>query len=1318
MTRAKTAKAATHTVDTLFARAVQDHQSGDFPAAKAAYEKVLQRARKHVGALHLLGVLYSQTGHPQKGLSLIEQAIALKPDYAEAHSNLGYILVTLSRYEEAALACRKAIALKPGYADAHSNLGNALNALKRHEEAIACYRSALSFKPNYAEAHYNLGVALLALQRNAEAIEHCQKAIELRPNYLDAYNNLGVAFGAMRRHAEAIVCYRKALALNPNQAGAYCNLAQSLNALNRSDEAIAGYRQALAIDPDFAIAHNNLGNTLRGLNRLDEAIVCYQKAIAIDPDYHSAHWNLALSQLTLGQLRQGLQGHEMRLTQEAPQILATPPYPHWLGDSEGASIAGKIAGKKLLLQFEQGFGDAIQMLRYVPMLEQQGVECWLQLPDQLLALAARSFPKARTFSATDPFPPGLDAWIHLMSLPLAMQTFSETAIRATIPKPPSYLKPDESRSAFWRAQLAETGFVKHVGLVWRGSPVHKNDHNRSLALADLLPLVAAHPSIHFVTLQKGLSAAERSLLAAQRNVRMLDAELSSFDETAAAMSALNLVISVDSAPAHLASALGKPVWILLSFGGEWRWLLNRSDSPWYPSATLFRQSAAGDWAGVVTKITSSLASKTNTIATIPAMQTPETSEALFARALQQHQSGRLLEARELYAQVLKASPQHIGALHLLGVSYSQTGEHEKGVPSIEQAIALKPDFAEAHNNLGIALKVLNRHEEAIACWHKAIALKPDYAEAHSNLGNLLNTLQRHEEAIVSYQRAIALKPDYAEAHSNLGNALLALKRDAEAIDCYRQAIALKPSYVDAHYNLGNALNAAGRSAESLDCYHRAMALKPAYAEAYSNLGNALVTLGRNEEAIAACQQAITLKPDFAEAHSNLGNALNALNRTQEAMICYHKAIALKQDCAEAYYNLGVALKTQKRAAEAVDYYRKAISLKPDFADAYNNLGTALNALNRPEEAMVCFEQAMALKPDFAEVHSNFGNAVNALNRPAEAMDHYQKAIAIKPDCADAQWNLSLALLALGQFEQGFREYETRWARKATTPLPATPYPCWLGDADIAGKKLLIQFEQGQGDAIQMLRYVPLLEEKGAECWIQLPKALLPLMRRSFPQAKMLVLPNLCPAGLDYRTPLMSLPLAMQTFTEAAIPKPSSYLKPDEARVAFWRAQLATQSSSKTVGLVWRGNPEHHNDHNRSAAVSDLLPLVAAHPSIQFVTLQKDLSDSEREALAAHRNLRILDAELSSFDETAAVMCVLDLTISVDSAPAHLVGALGRPVWILLPFCAEWRWLTDRSDSPWYPTAKLFRQQTIGDWTRLINRVDAALSDASASSSTD
>lgn len=1248
MTRAKTAKAATHTVDTLFARAVQDHQSGNFPAAKAAYEKLLQRARKHVGALHLLGVLYSQTGHPQKGLSNIEQAIALKPDYAEAHSNLGYILVTLSRYEEAALACRKAIALKPGYADAHSNLGNALNALQRHEDAIACYRSALSFNPNYAEAHYNLGIALLALQRNAEAIEHCQKAIELKPNYLDAYNNLG--------------------------------------------------------------------NTLRGLNRLDEAIVCYQKAIAIDPNYHSAHWNLALSQLTLGQLRQGLQGHEMRLTQEAPQTLATPPYPHWLGDSEDASIAGKIAGKKLLLQFEQGFGDAIQMLRYLSMLEQQGVECWLQLPDQLLALAARSFPKARTFSATDPFPPGLDAWIHLMSLPLAMQTFSEAAIQATIPKPPSYLKPDESRSAFWRTQLAQTGFVKHVGLVWRGSPVHKNDHNRSLALADLLPLVAAHPSINFVTLQKGLSAAERSLLAAQRNVRMLDAELSSFDETAAAMSALDLVISVDSAPAHLAGALGKPVWILLSFGGEWRWLLNRTDSPWYPSATLFRQSTAGDWAGVVTKIGASLASETNAISTIATMQTPETSEALFARALQQHQSGRLLEARELYAQVLKASPQHIGALHLLGVSYSQTGEHEKGVPSIEQAVALKPNFAEAHNNLGIALKVLNRHEEAIACWHKAIALKPDYAEAHSNLGNLLNTLQRHEEAIACYQRAIAIKPDYAEAHSNLGNALLALKRDAEAIDCYRQAIALKPNYADAHYNLGNALNAAGRSAESLDCYHRAMALKPAYAEAYSNLGNALVTLGRNEEAIIACQQAIALKPDFAEAHSNLGNALNALNRTQEAMICYHKAIALKQDCAEAYYNLGVALKTQKRAAEAVDYYRKAISLKPDFADAYNNLGTALNALNRPEEAMVCFKQAMALKPDFAEVHSNFGNAVNALNRPAEAMDHYQKAITIKPDCADAQWNLSLALLALGQFEPGFREYETRWARKATKPLLETPYPCWLGDVDIAGKKLLIQFEQGQGDAIQMLRYVPLLEEMGVECWIQLPKALLPLMRRSFPQAKMLVLPNLCPAGMDYRIPLMSLPLAMQTFSEAAIPKPSSYLKPDESRIAFWRAQLATQSSSKTVGLVWRGNPEHHNDHNRSAAVSDLLPLVAAHPSIQFVTLQKDLSDNERTALEHHRNLRILDPELSSFDETAAVMCVLDLVISVDSAPAHLAGALGRPAWILLPFCAEWRWLTERSDSPWYPTAQLFRQPAIGDWTRLINRVSAALSGASASAS--
>jgi len=535
-------------------------------------------------------------------------------------------------------------------------------------------------------------------------------------------------------------------------------------------------------------------------------------------------------------------------------------------------------------------------------------------------------------------------------------------------------------------------------------------------------------------------------------------------------------------------------------------------------------------------------------------------------ALRLHQAGKVLEARGHYEKLRAAFPRHPDVLHLLGVTYLQTGENAAAIPFIEAALAVRPGDAEARCHLGNALQRLGRH--------------------------------------------------------------------AEAATAYRQA--------------------------------------PGHAAALSNLSISLNALGRNEEALEACREALRLKPDHAEACNNLAATLKELER-------YEEAVAACQ---------------------------RALELRPDYAEALNNLGAALKELDRPEEAAAVCQRALALRPDYAEAHNNLGAAFKELRRTEEAAAAYRRALALRPGFSGAEWNLALANLCLGNFREGWPAYERRWERKEMRVQVDKSLPLWLGSPELAGqgKTLLLQFEQGFGDAIQMMRYVPLLEARGIGCCIEVPTALRDLVQRSFPRSRVVPLGEI-PAGIDYRVPVMSLPLALGTFAEEAIPKAAPYLVADPERVAAWRVRLGGEGR-RWFGLAWRGNPNHIHDRHRSAALDDFLPLLERR-EIRWVIFQKDLTAAERERLRNYGNAIVLDHELTNF-ETAAAMRLLDGMITVDSAPAHLAGALGLPTTIVLPFHSEWRWMLERSDSPWYPTARLFRQARAGDWAELIRRVNTAL----------
>jgi tetratricopeptide (TPR) repeat protein len=647
-----------------------------------------------------------------------------------------------------------------------------------------------------------------------------------------------------------------------------------------------------------------------------------------------------------------------------------------------------------------------------------------------------------------------------------------------------------------------------------------------------------------------------------------------------------------------------------------------------------------------------------------------------ARAL--HQQGMLAEAGMICGSILRLQPNNSDALHLAGIVALQTGRPEQGIELIGKALRLSGRNAAAHSDLGAGLRALQRHEEALASYNRAIALRPDYARAYYNRAMVLADLQRHAEALASYDRAIALRPDHAEAHANRGAILAGLRRDQDALASYDLAIALKPDHARAHYNRGAVL----------------------------------AVLQRHADALASYDRAIVLQPDNAEAHINRGGVLADLQRPQEALASYDRAITLAPNHADAHYNRAKLLADLQRDADALTSFDRAIALRPDHADAYVNRGVVLARLQRPADALASHDRAIALRADDAEAYSNRGNVLLELRRHADALASYDQAIALRPDYANAHWNQSHCLLALGQFDRGWPLYE--WRKRLDKPVGnrAFPQPPWLGEASIAGKILFIHWEQGLGDTLQFCRYATLAQALGARVVMAVQDPLRKLLGTLGPDTE-IIGGNDAPVEFDCHCPMNSLPLAFGTTVET-IPRATPYLAADPAAVAAWRERLAGLVGLR-VGLCWAGSPRHDQpagqaiDRRRSIALVQYAPLGAV-TGANFVSLQKGTAAAQ--AAAPPEGLSIHDRtdELHDFADTAALIEALDLVITVDTSVAHLAGALGKPVWILNRFDACWRWLSERDDSPWYPSARLWHQQRPEDWDSVIAEVAAALHD--------
>ncbi len=720
------------------------------------------------------------------------------------------------------------------------------------------------------------------------------------------------------------------------------------------------------------------------------------------------------------------------------------------------------------------------------------------------------------------------------------------------------------------------------------------------------------------------------------------------------------------------------------------------------------------------------------------------------------QSGELERAERNCREFLAAQPDHPDGLFLLGIVCLRTGRARESAESFDRVTILKPDYAAAHGNLGAALTELGRLDEAVTSLCRAIELKPDEADSHSNLGTALARKGRLDEAAEAFREAVRLRPKFVEAIANLGAALAKLGRFDEAVAQYRRALELKPNHAETHNNIGSLLLRMLRPADAEEFLRKATQINPRYAEAHNNLGLAMVRQHKVDDAVRLFEQAAELRPDYADAWRNLGIARARLGDWQAAADALRRALDRKPNSIASLVWLGKALGELGRIEEAEDCYRRAIELEPSAgADAFADLfvpdagvaaftdlsvpdedlpaGTAMSAGTaqlvpaptranqvaaalidfahmlslraKPDEALRELEKARELNPNDPFTINKMGAVLWSLRRYDEATACFDAALRIKPDYADAHLNRSHYFLMQGDFAAGFEEYDWRLKIKSYFP-DAIPEPCWNGEP-LDGRPIVLHHEQGLGDMLMMLRFVPLVKERGGRV---IYKCLPPLrgLLAGFASIDELVAPDAPESSLPpdaVHVAMMSLPRVFGARADR-VPGCAPFLAPDPVLVQYWRRELERFPGTR-IGIVWQGSPRYVADRERSIPLRAFAPL-ASIEGVQLFSLQKGHGSEQMQNLPDGMRVidlgRWLDERGQPFVDTAAVMCGLDLVIVADTSIGHLAGALGVPVWLALAAAADWRWMLDRDDTPWYPTMRLWRQRTPGDWDNVFERM--------------
>ena len=871
-------------------------QSGKLEAAVAALEQALRLDPRHWAAHNNLGIALARLRRFDQAAASFHRAIALRPAGAQAHNNLanalaeqrrhdeaiphfqcalrldpaypdarlnlGKALLAAARFEEAADQFRQVVELDPGIAKAHRHLGLALAAQGKRDDAIPCLRQAIELDPDDPESHFHLACVLKAASRREEAIASLERALILRPAYFEVLNVLGTCLTYHGQPERAIDCFDKALALGGESAATRSSRGIALAACGRYDEAMAEYGRALELKPDYVEIHNNAGCALVGLHRYEEALARYALAIDLKPEYAEAHRNLGLMQLLRGDLEKGWPELEWRW--KCPDFDERHfAQPAWDG--------GALDGKAILLHAEQGLGDTLQLIRYAPLVKEQGGRVVARIPKHLVALLSRC-PDVDQIVTDDDFN-DFDVHLPMMSLPKVFGTTLET-----IPNRVPYLFADEELIEYWRQEL--TG-LRHlpvreevlglgasvlgasgcnletenlatktqklrpkpllIGIAWQGNPKYLGDRQRSIPLACFAPLAQVR-GVRLINLQKGhgtdqlFGVADKFFVS--EPVGDVDLAHGRFMDTAAIMKNLDLVITSDSAVAHLAGGLGVNVWVALPYAPDWRWLLDRNDSPWYPTMRLFRQETPGDWNGVFRRIRRALRRLAEDpdcklqIANCKLQIDPEQPQTQYPRPK---------------TQDLRPNSENPKLFNERGLRLASSGKPRQALVEFQRAVWLNPRAIDAHYNLGATLDRLGRFDQAVASFRRCLRLSPRWAQARANLGVSLANLGDCEQAEKELRHALRLAPKAVEIHYSLGNALASQAKWDEALRAFQRALALRADFAQAHYGAGNVLRQQEQYHEALAAYDRALDIRPDLAAAQRQRATTHLLLGDFEK---------------------------------------------------------------------------------------------------------------------------------------------------------------------------------------------------------------------------------------------------------------------------------------------------------------------------------------------------------------------------------------------------------------------------------------------------------------------------------------
>jgi tetratricopeptide (TPR) repeat protein len=963
---------------------------------------------------------------------------------AEQHLQAG-------RLPAAQALCSEILRVRPDCAPALHLLGIIAHQNGLLPSAIDFIQRAVAADATVALYHGNLGEMYRLAGRPRDAIAAAHRAIELRPDHPEAWSNLGVALYEIREFREAAGAHRKAIAAKPDFAEAHSNLGNALHALRKFDDAVDAYRHAIELRPDFADAWANLGTTLHHSGRFDDGASALRRAVALAPHHADAHTGLALLLLMRGDLGEGWDEYEWRLRSTEHKGPRFPLVP-WQGEN--------LAGKHIYVKAEQGLGDTLQFARYIPLLAARAGHVTLRVQQELAALLRESFAGVTVLGDRgEPAPYQFD--IALLSLPRAFRTRLET-----IPAAMPYLRVPADVAQRWIKRLGAMTGVK-VGAAWAGNPGHINDARRSLDVALLGPLFAMQ-GVSLASLQFGPRAADIDRLkkdkAGKPQALDLAQELGDFSDTAGAIGALDLVITVDTSIAHLAGALGKPVWLLLPWVADWRWMFARTDTPWYPTMRLFRQKEGESWAEVIKRVAAELravvrgdarrlmpfknagerhaaeaaaivALEARWVTAVEAAQPISPSQALML-AEQKRRQGFLGDAEDLARQAAAAAPDNAEAAHMRGLIAHQSGKLLEAIEHLQSAITINPGVAVYHANIGEMYRLAGKLDEATAAGRRAIALDANYAEAHSNVGVALFDQGKFEEALAHYDRAIATQGNFVQAHSNRGNALQRLKRFAEAEHAYRRAIELQPTFADAWNNFGTCLRELKRADEAEAAYRKALELNPNNPDTLDNLALAAKDLDRLDEAADLMRRALAVEQSSDKLYVHYGLILLDQHKQEEAAAATDRALALNPNNHDAVNQMGRVVFERGNPDAALGYYRRALALKPDMADAFNNIGNALKELGRLDDAQQAYLESIRLDPTVTAAYVNFADAMTFT--PGNAHLATMEALASQPhemskrDRMQLDFALGKAYADLKDFSRSFKHLVAGNAAKRAT----------------------------------------------------------------------------------------------------------------------------------------------------------------------------------------------------------------------------------------------------------------------------------------------